>query len=181
MPDRTYPWIAVGLLALVASGVMAYYGAIVVGVYKEPLIARFRSYGDERRPAPLCRFLDALGWWSLLMTSLTDALVRSMASGLAAALPALFLVLMLFAFGTSLAARRRPELGQALPRWYADLVAITSREERRFIGYAWLRIPRRMRWRLSGDQAAFRTWADMVRISVIYGAELSPGVQGVRP
>ena len=44
MPDRTYPWIAVGLLALVASGVMAYYGAIVVGVYKEPLIARFRSW-----------------------------------------------------------------------------------------------------------------------------------------
>lgn len=180
MLDRTYPWIAVGMLAFVASGAMAYYGAIAIGVYKNPLMARFRAYGDERRPYPLCRFLDALGWWSLLMTSLSDALVRSLTPTTGAALPVLFLMLALFAFGGGLAARRKPELGQALPLWYADLVRTTSREERRFIGYAWLRIPRRMRWRLSGDPAAFRVWADMVRISVIYGAGLPHDIQGIR-
>lgn len=74
------------------------------------------------------------------------------------------------AFISDFIVRRHPDLREALPRWYFELLRNATRQERRFIGFAWLRIPRRMRWRLNGDQAAFRTWADTVRITVIYGA-----------
>jgi hypothetical protein len=57
-----------------------------------------------------------------------------------------------------------------LPRWYFDLLRRATRQERRHIAYAWLRIPHKMRWRLNGDQASFHVWADTVRITVFYGA-----------
>ena len=38
------------------------------------------------------------------------------------------------------------------------------------MAFAWLRIPRRMRWRLNGDQKAFEVWVELLRLTVIYGA-----------
>ena len=169
MFDPRYPWLAVGFLTLIASGALIYYGAVVSGLYKDPLMARFRLYGEERRYYPICRFLDTLAVWSLMMSSMLDALTARHRSSWIFA-PVIFLTLTLLAFGSSLVARQKPVLREALPHWYYELLDAATRQERRQIAYAWLRIPRRMRWRLNGDQPSFRVWADMVRITVFYGA-----------
>lgn len=170
MFDPRFPWLAVGALTVFATGVMLYYVALVGGWYKDPMMERFRMYGAERRPYPLCRLLDVWGWWSLMIASMLDSLVQANNFTEIEYAPVIFLAMTLLAWGGSTLVRSRPALREALPRWYFDLLRTATRQERRFIGYAWLRIPRKMRWRLNGDQAAFRTWADMVRITVTYGA-----------
>ncbi len=147
-----------------------YYGAIISGLWKDPLMAHFRDYGAEHRVYPLCRFLE---WTGLAAISgglfSGDALAPYSYIGATFA-PLAFFVVAILAFIGDFIVRRHPDLREALPRWYFELLRNATRQERRFIGFAWLRIPRRMRWRLNGDQAAFRTWADTVRITVIYGA-----------
>jgi hypothetical protein len=169
MFDRRYPWIAVACLTVCASGALLYYAAIVSGLYKDPLLARFRAYGKEQHHYPLCRLLDIFSAWCLMMASMLDALTahtrRTNSSS-----AALFLIMGLSALGTSVSARHKPVLREALPRWYFTLLRTANRHERRRIAFAWLRIPRRMRWRLNGDQKAFGTWADTVRMTVTYGA-----------
>ena len=169
MFDRRYPWIAVACLTVCASGALLYYAAIVSGLYKDPLLARFRAYGKEQYPYPLCRLLDVFSAWCLMMARMLDALTTytRRTNGSSAAL---FLIVGLVALGTSVTARHKPALREALPRWYFTLLRTANRHERRRIAFAWLRLPRRMRWRLNGDQKAFGTWADTVRLTVTYGA-----------
>jgi len=133
-------------------------------------MSRFRQYGEERRPYPVCRFLEVacvfcflLGLMVRIVTSQSVVFQDSLA-------PLSLWVLAGMLLASSLFIRRRPVLRESLPRWYYELVKVATRQERRFLGFAWLRIPRKMRWRLNGDQAAFKVWADMVRITVIYGA-----------
>jgi len=169
MFDPRYPWIAVGFLTLIATGVLFYYAAIVSGLYKDPLMGRFRQYGAERPVYPFCRFLSALGTWSLLFATLLDALtVRSLSSEVFA--PAIFLMLAILAWIGSVIVQHRPDWREALPRWYFNLLRCATRQERRHIAFAWLRLPRAMRWRFNGDGQAFAVWTDTVRITAIYGA-----------
>jgi len=160
----------VAISTLVAAVAAFYWGAIVSGVYKDPMMARFRQYGEERRPYPICRFLESVGVLSgaiaILMSSLTTP--GSYISGVFP--PLIFTIMSIFAFVGDYLLHRKPEYAQLLPLWYWELLRDSTRQERRFMGYAWLKIPRAMRWRMNGDQTAFRVWADMVRISVIYGA-----------
>ncbi len=169
MFDPRYPWLAVAFLTLVASGGLVYYAAIVVGFYKDPLMARLRLYGSETHYSPLCRFLLLLGTWSLMVSSMLDSLTMNSRSTWLYA-PAVFLTIALMAFGFSLIAYQRLTWREAFPRWYDDLLHGASRQERRQIAFAWLRLPAALRWRLNGDQASFRVWTDMVRITVFYGA-----------
>jgi hypothetical protein len=159
-----------GLWLLGGFAGVFYYGTMLAGWFKEPLLANFRRYGDEQRTYPLVNFLAfcgslslALGAWvsdlTLPLTTISGTMIRA----------SLFMTGMV-ALGAALLAWKQPLLREALPRWYFELLRTSSRQERRFIGWAWLRIPRKMRWRLSSDQKAFRIWSDMVRITVIYGA-----------
>lgn len=164
------PPLLVFIFVVVPVSFTVYYGALISGLWKDPLMARFRNYGDERRVYPLCRFLE----WAALAAFMGglfsgDALSPYTYTGATFA-PLTFFVLMFMALVTDIIVRRHPDLRESLPRWYFELLRTATRQERRFIGFAWLRLPRRLRWRLNGDQAAFRTWADTVRITVIYGA-----------
>lgn len=158
------------LITLLSIGVTLYYVAIISGLYKDTLLARFRSYGEEHPLYPICRFLLAAGIMLLLIGYMLRSLIRSGIVLQSDFTSMIFTVLALMCFGASLLIRRQAYLREALPAWYFDLLRNATRQERRFIGYAWLRLPFKMRWRLNGDQAAFHVWADMVRISVIYGA-----------
>jgi hypothetical protein len=159
-------WILVILPAITSI----YYGAVVTGMYKDPLMARFRTYGIEKRPAPLCWFLVSLGLWCIALMLLLEIVVVSAGLYALGSATTIFGTLAVMALAGSVVVWRERWLREALPIWYYDLLRQATRDERRLIGFAWLRIPRRMRWRLNGDQAAFRTWADTVRITVIYGA-----------
>jgi hypothetical protein len=155
---------------LIAASVTLYYGAVVSGLYKDPMMARFREYGEERLIYPVCRLLGAVGASALLLALLISILWSPQSYMRRMFPPMVFFVLMVVAWGTSLFIYRRPFLREALPRWYFFLLRNATRQERRQLGYAWLRLPRKMRWRLNSDQKAFGVWVELLRLTVIYGA-----------
>jgi hypothetical protein len=147
-----------------------YYGAIVGGMFKDSLLAQFRKYGEENRVYPICRLLFAAGATSLVLAVLLPYISGS-ATYIQRLFPrSIFVLLTLMFWGLSYLINKRPILRESLPRWYFDLLRTTSRQERRHVGTAWLRLPLMMRLRLNGDQKAFQTWVELVRLTVIYGA-----------
>lgn len=169
MLDPRYPWLAVSFLTLIATGALVYYLIVASGLFKGSLMAHFRSYGPDKPLYPFSRLLDTLAVWSLMVSSMLDSLTMESRTDWVFA-PAVFFSISLMAFAGSAITRWRPELRESLPRWYHELLVDSTRLERRHLAYAWLRIPRRMRWRLNSDQASFRVWADMVRLTAFYGA-----------
>jgi len=146
----------IGLGLLIA---VFYYGAILLGFYKDSMMAHFRHYGEERRVYPLARFLMALGLLCLLLAPLLPG-------SIGVAFTALALIIVV----SSYAITRVEALQASLPRWYYRLLGELTREERRAIAYAWLRLPLKTRLRLNGDDHAFWIFIDEVRLTVIYGA-----------
>jgi hypothetical protein len=165
-----FPWLMMWVLILITGGATLYYAAIISGLYKDTLLATFRAYGEEQRYYPLFRFFVAAGTCCVLVALMLRNLAANTSYFQTSLAPLSFGVLALMSFVAAFLVRRAPTLREALPRWYAYLLNEASRQERRFIGFAWLKIPPKMRWRLNGDQQAFMVWADMVRITVIYGA-----------
>ncbi|MBN1562780.1 MAG: hypothetical protein JXA10_03005 [Anaerolineae bacterium] len=156
------------MLFIISSAMTGYYGAIVGGVFKDSLMSQFRKYGEENRIYPVVRLLGVAGLTSMILVSLLPHINPAYLREL---FPRSIFVLLAFAFwGAALVVLQQPTLRQSFPYWYFELLRTTSRQERRQIGYAWLRIPRLMRLRLNGDQSAFRVWAELVRLTVIYGA-----------
>lgn len=147
----------IGLGLLVA---VFYYGAILLGFYKDSMMAHFREYGEERRVYPLARFLLALGLFCLVLSPLLPGGMTGL----------IFTALALIIIVSSYAVTRVEPLQASLPRWYYRLLRELTREERRAIAYAWLRLPLRTRLRLNGDDHAFWIFIDEVRLTVIYGA-----------
>ncbi len=148
------------LFGTILFGAVFYYGAILLGIYKGSLMALFRRYGEEPRIHTLARFLLALG---LLLLVLIPLFGRGMSG-------TVFTTLGLLALGSSFAATQLPSLRDSLPRWYYSLLQVTTRQERRAIAYAWMRLPLRTRLRLHGDNYAFQIFVDEIRLTVIYGA-----------
>lgn len=147
-----------------------YYGAIISGIYKQPLMTHFLRYGEERRTHPLLRFLVATGGWCMTCSAGLGAFDKISTISTLSGLSLSFTVLGVMSFCGAFLVNQRPELRESLPMWYAQLLHESTREERRLIAYAWIRLPRRLRWRLNGDQASFRVWVDLVRLTMIYGA-----------
>lgn len=164
------PTCSMWLAALLSGAVALYYGAIVSGLFKDSLMAQFRRYGDERRPAPLVRFLLAAGLCCFALASVLGVLMDTRSFVRTVFPPLLLLLLTLICWGGAALVTQDEGLRESLPRWYFTLLRTTSRQERRHIGYAWLRIPFRLRWRLNADQASFVVWVDLVRLTVHYGA-----------
>jgi H+/Cl- antiporter ClcA len=157
-------------LTVLSTCATVYYGAVVSGMYKDTLMARFCSYGDEPRPSPLSRFLLALAAWCVMGAIMVTLLAATSVLLQSTPTPAILFWLAVLALAGSIVVGQTSRLREVLPRWYCDLLHHATREERRLIAYAWWRLPRKLRWRLNGDQAAFRVWLDMVRLTIIYGA-----------
>ncbi|MBN2471304.1 MAG: hypothetical protein JXN59_11310 [Anaerolineae bacterium] len=141
-------------------GAVFYYGAILLGIYKDSLMALFRRYGEEPPVNALARFLLALGLLLLVLVPLMGGGMTGTVLTTAA-----FLCL-----AASFAATRISLLRDTLPRWYYSLLQVTNRQERRAIAYAWMRLPLRTRLRLNGDNYAFHIFVDEIRLTVVYGA-----------
>ncbi len=147
-----------------------YYGAIVGGIFKDSLMAQFRKYGEESRVYPVCRLFIAAGFTSLMLVALLPH-VGGPYTYLRRLFPrSVFTLVALGSWGTAIFINRRPALRESLPRWYFEMLRTTSRQERRHLGYAWMRLPIMMRLRFSADQKAFQVWTELVRLTVIYGA-----------
>jgi hypothetical protein len=147
-----------------------YYGVLISGMYKDPLMAHFLAYGEERRTSPLGRFLVALGAWCWMFALAFSVLETLGARSVVAGLSLSFGMFGVMAFVGAWLVTRNQTWSESLPVWYADLMREATREERRLIAYAWFRLPRRLRWRFNGDFASFRSWVDLVRLTMVYGA-----------
>jgi hypothetical protein len=164
------PHLTLWALFLITGAAVFYYGAITGGVYKHSMMNHFRRYGEEWPVSPLGRLALAGGVWLIAASAMVRDQLLPTSYFYRMFPPNTLLLLGLAALGMYFVITRRPELRYVLPLWYHELLRHTSRQERRQIAFAWLRIPARLRWRLSGDQASFRVWAELVRLTVIYGA-----------
>lgn len=153
-------WLTILIVGSAIMVTVLYYWAIIGGLYKDTMMSNFRQYGEERRMYPLVRFLVSLAALCLFLAIwIPGLLITSVLTALCIAL-----------IGGALAISRVDWLRGSLPRWYFSLLQETTRQERRAIAYAWLRLPFRTRLRLNGDSYAFRVFVDEVRLTVIYGA-----------
>ena len=164
------PILAWWTIFIVGSAATLYYGAVTGSIFKDSLLAQFRQYGVENRVYPVCRLLFAAGTTSFVLVALLPH-IGGPYTYLRRLFPRSVFSLLAFAlWGAGYFILHRPRLRESLPRWYFDLLHTTSRQERRHIGYAWMRLPIMMKIRLNGDQKAFQVWAELVRLTVIYGA-----------
>jgi len=158
------------LITLVSGAFTAYYGAVASGLYRDPLMRELQRYGEERRPCLAGRLLLSAAAFSLSLSTLLSLMASANPMVSRVFPPEILTVLCIVLLLGSAVVWKHPVLRESLPRWYYRLLRTTSRQERRHIAYAWQRIPRRLRWRLSGDQASFVVWSELVRLTVIYGA-----------
>jgi hypothetical protein len=158
------------VITLVSGAFTAYYAAVASGLYRDPLMWHLQRYGEEQRPCLACRLLLAGAFFAMGLSVLLGSLAESNPVTRRIFPAEILTVLSIILFAGSFIAWQTPALRESLPRWYVYLLRTTSRQERRQIAYAWQRIPRRLRWRLSGDQASFVVWSELVRLTVIYGA-----------
>jgi hypothetical protein len=141
-------------------------GLIVMGLYKNPILASFEQYGpQEYLPLPLLTlliwtggFLIAVGIWVSLYVPVPMPLVTlgiilaAIAGG--------------FHYNYAMVWKWYYRVIR-LPRWHHELLERTTRYERRRIAYMWLHLPLRLRLLYNSSDQAFFIWADFVIMGTI--------------
>jgi hypothetical protein len=134
---------------------------MVLGFYKDPILASFEHFGEERVYSPLYRLIA----WSIALLYLS--LFLYVQAGVLVVGSAILLI-PLISLRESL--RRvlygNSRLYHAFPIWYRHLIERTTRTERRRIAYLWLRLPPRTRMHYNISQPAFHHWLDMVLVTM---------------
>jgi len=134
---------------------------IVIGTYKDPVLASFENYGEEQIFSPIYSLMIWGGAFFYVL------LFVYFGAGLIVVLGLLLLILgtafkdyfqhLLHKYHTSF---------RVLPRWYFDLARRTDREERRRIAYLWLRLPYKTRLLYNARSEHFHKWVDLVLLSI---------------
>jgi hypothetical protein len=154
-----------GLIIFVCVLLLLRYGMAAAGLWKDSVLRASQRYDVDDTYYVLPGVLLSLGVLiiaaSLLIGLLEPRAERSVVIGF------LFVVLAYFAFIFRDNAREHPEIFCSLPRWYVDLRAVTTREERRRLAFLWLRLPLRMRMRYNLSHHHFWLWADLVILGTI--------------
>ncbi|MDQ7026174.1 MAG: hypothetical protein Q9P44_11530 [Anaerolineae bacterium] len=134
---------------------------IVLGTYKDPVLASFEHYGEEKVSSPIFTLIV----WATLF--LYFALFLYYRAGI--------LFILGLVTGTMLASMRDRlddwrskyhAIFRMFPRWYFELVQRTDREERRRIAYLWLRLPLQTRLLYNAHSEYFHQWVDLVLLSI---------------
>jgi hypothetical protein len=134
---------------------------IVVGTYKDPVLASFENYGEEKIFSPI----SSLTMWGVIFVYVTLFLYFQAA----------MVVVMGLAITIILASFRETfqewlytyhQYFRMFPRWYFELVQRTDREERRRIAYLWLRLPLQTRLLYNARSEFFHQWVDLVLLSI---------------
>ncbi len=134
---------------------------VVMGLYKEPIMRQLEHYGEERPYSPLLQLIV----WSIILFALCIVILFNSNS-------AIMLFVLLSFPGLWLYWQIRdsvlsyPDIFLVYPRWYHQLNASTTREERRRLSYMWLDLPPRLRLLYNARDDAFYLWAELVMLSV---------------
>jgi hypothetical protein len=135
---------------------------MVIGVYKDPLLATFEVYGTETLFSPLIHLVQAsILFVTLVMIGLVD---ESMAVVIC-----FFVVgfLMWLSPQMNSLTQHHPALFLQYPHWYRQLLRTTSREEQQRLAYMWLRLPLRTRLLYNTHDPLFFQWIDLVLLSMV--------------
>lgn len=149
------------LLAFIALMMTLRAFLIVMGTYKDPVLASFEHYGEEQVFSPIF----SLTVWVIIFVYL--ALFLYVQAG-----PLFALGLLIGAFIASIRERmeewryKYDSMFRMFPRWYFELVQRTDREERRRIAYLWLRLPLATRLLYNARNEYFHHWVDLVLMSI---------------
>lgn len=134
---------------------------IVVGIYKDPVLASFEDYGTERIFSPTfslfawgCAFAYFMLYWFI---SAGAALSVGLVIGFPLAAFRDTFVRMLYEHQRSF---------RIFPTWYYQLVENTDREERRRLAYLWLRLPARTRMIYNTHTSIFRLWVEQTLVTI---------------
>ena len=134
---------------------------IVMGTYKDPVLASFEHYGEEKVFSPIF----SLTVWAVIFIYLS--LFLYVQAG-----PLFALGLIIGAFIASMREHmeewryKYDSMFRVFPRWYFELVQRTDREERRRIAYLWLRLPLATRLLYNARSEYFHHWVDLVLMSI---------------
>lgn len=134
---------------------------VVMGTYKDPLLATFEIYGQPYTAKPI---LSLLIWLAILSYVMLFWYMHSafvFAVGIMIVIP----------YGAlhhptlRLIKKYEKELCQ-FPHWYNDLIHMTDRHERRRIAYLWLRLPVATRMIYNVNHASFKLWVEQVLLTI---------------
>lgn len=150
------------VIMTIASLIMALRAIfVVVGVYKDPVLATFQTYGEERFFSPLVMLIAWVGvfayiclYWYLDATILFTL-------GVFLAFPAIGLREPILRF-----IMRHRTFFEQHPHWYHDLLDMTDRHERRRIAYLWLFLPPATRMIYNVNTPSFMHWMEQVVLTV---------------
>lgn len=145
---------------------------VMTGLLKGPILHSFERYGDEEAfYYPLIHFLV---WLPLLLLSAVMLigerwLLTTFGSSFVLYCTGFGLLGLLYISYRRLIeiARKHPDHFLVFPQWYTELLARTSRGERRRIAYMWLRLPWRTRLLYNSNTEAFHVWLDLVLLATI--------------
>jgi len=134
---------------------------IVIGAYKDPLLATFESYGELRLAKPIVMFVlwIIMLIYIMLFWYMHSAFVFAVGLTLFIPVGAFYIPILRFI-------NRYEETFTQYPHWYHELVEIADREERRRIAYMWLRLPPATRMIYNVNQTSFRHWVEQVLLTV---------------
>jgi len=135
---------------------------IVIGAFKDPILASFEKYGENET---IFSPIYGLIMWTLLAIYLALFIFIDsdliFGIGVAIALPLAILRDQAQNF-----LQKHHTLFRVFPRWYFELAKRTDRNERRRIAYLWLRLPYRTRMIYNTNTVYFYQWVDQVILTI---------------
>ena len=134
---------------------------MIIGMYKDPLLASFETYGQEHffSPAVTLVIWSAIFLYFFLFWYVPGELMFAIGLFVVIPLGSLYGILM------RLLKKYQTKLSQ-YPRWLYELMEMTDRDERRRIAYMWLFLPASTRMIYNANNYLFRQWAEQVLLTV---------------
>lgn len=134
---------------------------MVAGTYKDPVLASFERYGEERIFSPPVSLLIwgasfayvTLYWYVSGSTAIMVGVVIIIP---VAALHSVFFGLL----------HKYKSAFRKYPQWYDEIIQNTDRDERRRIAYMWLFLPPSTRMIYNTNSALFKQWVEQVLLTV---------------
>jgi hypothetical protein len=134
---------------------------MVIGFYKDPVLASLEKYGNEQVYSPMF----SLVIWGILLFYVL--LFWYLNTGMMVALGTVIMIpLASFKEGFENFLEEHPNFFRSFPRWYCELVKRTDRQERRRIAYMWLYLPTRTRMLYNAHPSLFNQWVEQVILTI---------------
>ena len=149
------------LVAACLMGLLVRSFLIVLGYYKDPVLRSFEVYGSEVIYSPILGLI----FWSMLAAGFAFLTIFGVSVVLVLVMLAFIPVVLIYPRFADYV-RAHPSTFLMYPRWYARLMDLTSRDERRRMAYLWLRLPLRTRLLYNTHDAHFEQWADLVLMTM---------------